>query len=192
MDTRIERPSREGSILIGVALVVVGVIGLLTTWADIDPSQWLGGSGWTLFLIVPGVLLLAGGLATTQPAGQGVTIAGSVVTTLGVMMLVMDRTETWNTWAFAWALIPLAAGVGLVLHGLRTDDQQRVGAGLRLAAVSAALFLAGAWYFGTLFQTGNPPIELGDAWPLVLVVIGVVVIAVSLLRRPTGPDAPTG
>ena len=90
------------------------------TYADLDPSAWLGGSGWTLFVIVPGVLLLASGLLTDRPAALGLTIAGSIVTTIGLLLLAMDQTDRWDAWAYAWALIPAAAGVGLVLHGLRT------------------------------------------------------------------------
>ena len=90
------RTTRDGPI-IGGALIVVGLVALAMTYADLDPSRWLGGSGWTLFVIVPGVLLLASGLLTDRPAALGLTIAGSIaVTTIGLLLLAMDQTDRWD------------------------------------------------------------------------------------------------
>ena len=85
------RTKRDGPV-IGGALIVVGLIALAMTYADLDPGRWLGGSGWTLFVIVPGVLLLASGLLTDRPAALGLTIAGSIVITIGLLLLAMDQT----------------------------------------------------------------------------------------------------
>ena len=175
------RPRREGALILGGILIAVGLLAASLTYLDVDPTQWLEGSGWTLFILVPGLILLAAGLLTTQPAAEGMTIGGAVVTSLAVMMLVMDRTGTWETWAYAWALIPAAAGCGLVLHGMRRGIRSAIDKGLRLVAASLVMMLIGGWYFGTLFATGEPPIDVGDAWPLVLVVVGAIVLVVGWL-----------
>jgi hypothetical protein len=185
-----DRRSRDGSLVVGGILIVVGFVALAMTYAGLDPSTWLGGSGWTLFVITPGVILLLAGLVARGQAGEGLTIGGSIVTTIGLMLLVMDRTGAWETWAYAWALIPAAAGVGVVLHGIRTGNGGLIGIGLRLVAISAGLFLLGAWYFGNLFETGVAPIELGDAWPVVLIGAGAVVIAAAFIRR-AEPGSPS-
>ena len=186
-----DRPRREGALTIGAVLIVVGLLAAALTYLDVDPTQWLGGSGWTLFILVPGLALLGFGLLTTRPAAEGLTIGGAVVTALAVMMLVMDRTEAWESWAYAWALIPAAAGAGLMLHGLRRSDRVAIDKGLRLAAASLVMMLIGGWYFGTLFATGRPPFDVGDAWPLVLVVIGAVILAVGWLAPPRREDGTT-
>jgi len=178
-----DRSSRDGSLVVGGILIVVGLLALAMTYTNVDPSAWLGGSGWTLFVITPGAILLLAGLVAKGQPGEGLTIAGSIVTTIGLILLVMDRTGAWEAWAYAWALIPGAAGVGVVLHGIRTDNRDQIGAGLRLVAIAAGLFVLGAWYFGNLFATGVAPIELGDAWPVVLIGAGALVVATAFVRR---------
>ena len=131
------RPNRDGSLILGGGLMVVGLVALAMTLGGLDPSRWLGGSGWTLFVIVPGVLLLSAGLLTERPAAEGLTIAGSIVTTIGVLLLAMDQSGRYDAWAYAWALIPMAAGAGVVLHGLRAGDRSSVAAGLRLGGIAA-------------------------------------------------------
>ncbi len=162
------------------------------TYADIDPSRWLDGSGWTLFVLAPGAILLSAGLWTARPSGEGLTIAGSIVTTIGLMLLVMDRTGSWESWAYAWALIPAGAGVGVLLHGARGGDRSRVIAGLRVVLVSLVLLAVGGWYFQTIFRTGEPPFEFGVAWPVVLIVIGAIVVLAGLLRGRRHGEQTTG
>ncbi len=175
------RRHRTDTLAVGGTLVVVGALALLVTFANVDSSQWLGGSGWTLFIIVPGVLLLAAGLLTHRAAAPGLTIAGAIVSTIGLMMLAMDQTGRYDAWAYAWALIPAAAGSGLLLHGLRTHNPSLVSTGLRLGAGALAVLVVGGWFFETLFRTGEPPVDLGDGWPIVVIAIGAFVILLGLL-----------
>jgi hypothetical protein len=173
---------RRNPIIAGVILITIGAIAWAVTASDIDPSRWLGGSGWTLFILIPGLILFVGGLLSHDEPAQGLTIAGAIVMTVAAMLFVMDRTEHYEAWAYAWALIPGAAGLGVLVHGLRTGDRERVGTALRLMGISLALLLVGAWFFETIFQTGTVPFGLETFWPFMLVVLGVVVIAGAFLR----------
>ncbi len=184
------RPNRDGSLVLGGGLIVVGLVALALTLSDLDPTGWLGGSGWTLFVIVPGGLLLSAGLLTSRPAAEGLTIAGSIVTTIGVLLLAMDQTGRFDAWAYAWALIPMAAGVGMVLHGLRARDRSAIRAGFRLGGIALVLLVAGAWFFETLFRTGEPPVALGDGWPILLVAIGAIVVLMGLFGGLEGDEGP--
>jgi hypothetical protein len=176
------RQRRTDISVVGGAIVVFGIVGLVVTYADIDLGRWLGGSGWTALIIVPGVLLLAAGLMGNRPRALGLTIAGSVVTTVGSMLLAMDQLGRYEAWAYAWALIPAAAGLGVVLHGLRSGDRSFVSTGARLVAVALAAFAVGAWFFESLFRTGEPPIHVGDGWPLLVIAIGAVVVLLGAIR----------
>ncbi len=180
------RQNREGLLILGGGMMIVGVVALAMSLGDLDPGRWLGGSGWTLFVIVPGVILLSAGLLTDRPAAVGLTIAGSIVTTIGLLLLAMDQTGRYDAWAYAWALIPMAAGVGMVLHGLRAGDRPAVTAGLRLGGIALVLLVAGAWFFETLFRTGEPPVALGDGWPIVLIAIGAIAVVLGLFGGPRG------
>ena len=50
------------------------------------------------------------------------------------------------------------------------------------------MFALGAVFFETIFQTGTVPFGVDAFWPVVLVVIGVVVIALAFLREPPRRD----
>jgi hypothetical protein len=191
MSALTHRPNRAGSLILGGGLIMLGVLALAISLSGLDPSTWLGGSGWTLFVITPGVVLLSAGLLTDRPAAVGLTVAGSIVTTIGLLLLAMDQTDRWDAWAYAWALIPMAAGLGLMLHGLRAGDRSVLTAGLRLGGIALALLIAGAWFFETLFRTGEPPIGLGDGWPILVIAIGAVIVLLGLFGGPLGDEDTT-
>ena len=65
-----------------------------------------------------------------------------------------------------------------------------VGAGLRLGAVALGLLVVGGWFFETLFRTGEPPVDLGDGWPIMVIAIGAVVVLLGLFGGPEGGDTP--
>jgi hypothetical protein len=178
----VTEPRRPGSLVIGAVLIVVGLIAFALTYLDV-PETWLEGSGWTLFIIVPGIVLLVAGLVVAHPSGAAVTMLGSILTVIGVMLLAMDRTDSYETWAFAWALIPAAAGIGLVLYGLRAGWSGMVAAGVRLTGIAIAIFLVGTWYFGTIFETGEPPFDLGAVWPLALIGVGAIFALAGIVGR---------
>jgi len=184
------RPLRADLTVIGGAIVVCGFIALVLTFADVDLTQWLGGSGWTMLIIVPGLLLLAAGLMTKGSRALGLTIAGSVVTTIGSMLLAMDQLGHYEAWAYAWALIPAAVGLGLVLHGLRSHDRPFVRMGVRLAAIALGMFVVAGWFFETLFQTGEPPVHFGNGGPLLVMGIGAMVMLLGLFRWSDAERAP--
>ena len=50
---------------------------------------------------------------------MGFAIAGSIVTTVGSVLLYQQTTGHWESWAYAWALVgPGAAGLGMLVYGL--------------------------------------------------------------------------
>ena len=177
------RRDRRSALVAGGGLIVIGLLAAVMTSAHIDPSHWLGGSGWTLFIIIPGIALFASGLWSRGEPAQALTIAGAIVTTVGLMLLVMDQTDHYEGWAYAWALIPAAAGLAVALHGIRTDDRPRANGGLRETLVSLGILVVGAWFFETVFRTGELPFGLEFAWPLALIVVGALVVTLAILGR---------
>ena len=174
---------RRNPIIAGIVLIMIGAIAWAITAAGMDPSQWLGGSGWTLFIFIPGVVLFVGGLLAQDEPAVGLTIAGSIIMTIAAMLFAMDRTEHYEAWAYAWTLIPGAAGIGVLIHGSQAGDRRKVRAGGRLILISLVMFAVGAFFFETIFQTGTVPFGVDAFWPVVLVVVGVFVIALAFLRK---------
>jgi len=179
---------RRNPIIAGIVLIMIGAIAWAITAAGMDPSQWLGGSGWTLFIFIPGVVLFVGGLLAQDEPAVGLTIAGSIIMTIAAMLFAMDRTGHYEAWAYAWTLIPGAAGIGVLIHGSQAGDRRKVRAGGRLILISLVMFAVGAFFFETIFQTGTVPFGVDASWPVVLVVVGVFVIALAFLREPPRRD----
>jgi hypothetical protein len=179
---------RRNPIIAGIVLITIGAIAWAITAAGMDSSQWLGGSGWTLFIFIPGVVLFVGGLLAQDEPAVGLTIAGSIIMTIAAMLFAMDRTEHYEAWAYAWTLIPGAAGIGVLIHGSQAGDRRKLRAGGRLILISLVMFAVGAFFFETIFQTGTVPFGVDASWPVVLVVVGVFVIALAFLREPPRRD----
>ena len=114
------------------------------------------------------------------------TVGGAIVTTVGLLLLYQDLNGHYESWAYAWALIPMAVGLGLTVNGLRFDRGDLVTLGTRMIAGFGIALLFGAWFFETTFQTNQPPFALGDSWPIALVLVGGVVLVFGLLRGSSG------
>jgi hypothetical protein len=178
---------RDGSmILLGGIVVIVGLVALILEQTSIDVATWLGGSGWTLFVIVPGLVLLAAAIVLRDGAAMAATVGGAVVTTIGLLLLYQDLNEHYESWAYAWALIPMSAGLGIAVNGLRFARRDLVTLGTRMIAGFGLALLFGAWFFETTFETNQAPFNLGDNWPIALIVLGGVVLVFGLLRGSTG------
>jgi len=78
--------------VLGLLLIAVGAIFVIARATGWDLSGESGSWGWPLFIIVPGVVLLAMSLVPARPAGIGFAIAGAVVTTVGSILLYQSRT----------------------------------------------------------------------------------------------------
>ena len=178
----IDRISRRqgGTLVVGLLLVVGGIAAFLVQSLGVDLAEMIGEGGWPYLVIVPGLALLGGAFVAPRPGGVGFAVAGSIVTTVGGILLYQNATDTWESWAYVWALIPTAAGVALTFYGIATDAEGLVVAGSRLALIGVVLFLAGMWFFGSLFSTGTVPVDLGTWWPIVLIVIGGAVVLSAL------------
>lgn len=171
---------------LGSVVLVIGVIAYFLEMTSVDVASWLGGSGWTLFIIGPGLALLVAAAFLRDGAALTASTAGAVVTTVGALLLYQDQSDRYETWAYAWALIPGAVGIALAVHGLRFNRPDLVSVGTRMVALFGVLLIAGLWFFETIFQTDQPPFALGDNWPIALIALGGVLFVAGLLRGSMG------
>ncbi|HTK45483.1 MAG TPA: hypothetical protein VL749_09055 [Patescibacteria group bacterium] len=187
-----QRPVAAPAIL-GFLLIAVGAIVLLAQEIGFDVFGQIGAWGWPLFVIVPGLLLLVAALLPSPPRGIGFAIAGAIVTTVGALLLYQSRTGHWESWAYAWALIPMAAGVALIAYGLYSRSSSMVRGGTWMAGIAALMLAIGAWFFEALFAGGIRP-ELGEWWPIAIVALGAVIVLRAMFtgdrRREGAPKQP--
>jgi hypothetical protein len=176
---------RRGSIVLGAILVVVGLLALLGRQLDVD----LVSIGWPLFVIVPGVLLLAGSLFVGGRPGIGLAIPGGIVTMTGLVLAFQNATDSYQTWAYAWALVaPGGVGVGLVIYGLLAGERDSLRAGVPVLISGLGLFLGFGFFFeGVLGLSGARFVGFENAFAVGLVVLGVIVLVLGVVGRRSPP-----
>jgi hypothetical protein len=189
MQSRTSFERWNGLAVVGTLLVVAGLGWFVARELRFNPFVAVADAGWPLFVIIPGVILLTSSLIPRPPRGVGLAIAGTIVTTVGAVLLYQQTTGNWASWAYAWALVgPGAAGLGMAVYGLVFRQHELLRVGARLVAIAAAIFIVGFWYFETVFATGNAPFDLGTWWPAALVAVGIVVLVAGFAGRGRGTN----
>jgi len=162
---------------LGVILIVLGGILLAANQLGLD----LGRIGWPVFIIAPGVALLAIAVVVGGHAGAGFAVAGGIVTLTGLVLAAQSAIAYFESWAYAWALVaPGGAGAGLLVYGLLTRQLAFVRSGVPPLLIGLALFTAGFVFFeGVVGLGGNRIAGLQAILPFVAIGIGVALVVAS-------------
>jgi hypothetical protein len=174
----------------GILLILVGGVAILAEYTPaVMPTLDAGRYGWPLFIVVPGLLLLAAGLTTRVAAA--LSVAGSVVTATGLLLLVQNAFDLFATWAYAWTVVAVVApGLGLFLHGALAGQRRVREVGVWLTGFGALLFGVGAAFFEGIIHVSG--LDLGPAGrlllPVVLITAGVFLLAWNRVPAADGRD----
>lgn len=178
------RSGSPGAAALGGILIALGLLFLAAQQLNFNLAE----ATWPFYVIAPGVALLALGL--TQSRGAGLTIAGSIVSIVGLVLLYQNATDHWESWAYAWALVgPGGSGVGMLLYGTRSGDARMARDGFRQILAALGLFAVGLVFFEGVIGISGRRLPLPD-WvlPVAIMVIGALV----LLRGLTAGRGPRG
>jgi hypothetical protein len=135
----------------------------LQDWISIELS-------WPLIIVGVGVILLIVAVLAGVPE---MAVPAAVLGGIGLLLYWQNATDNWESWAYAWTLIPGFTGLGIILSGLlggRSGKALRDGGGL--VVISAVLFVIFSSFFGG-------PAVFGAYWPVLLILLGL-----WLLLRP--------
>jgi hypothetical protein len=175
-----KRPSAAPSLMAGVALIVLGVAFILVQSVDFSFLE----TWWPLFVLVPGLLFFVMMLASGEKGGA-LAIPGSILTSIGGILLYQNFSGDWASWSYAWALVaPGSVGFGLYLFGLwgHVPSLRPVGLGLMLAGL--VLFAGAAAFFEFVLGVGGAGEVVGRVlWPSFLILAGTVLMLSPWLRR---------
>jgi hypothetical protein len=174
-----------GEAALGGLLVLLGLLVLIGQALDLE----LGEVGWPFFVIVPGLGLVGLGLATPGRTGEVLATAGGVVTMAGLVLLVQNVTDQFDTWAYAWTLVFLVgAGSGRWLVGTMRGRPELAAAGGWLIAVGLVGFVGLAVFFEVVVGLSDHRSTAGGRYVLAAMLIGagLVLLGRRLLaaRRP--------
>lgn len=159
-------------ILMGLAFLAFEVAG----WAGITLT-------WPLGIIAVGGLLFLAMLLGGRGLGV-LAIPASIVTTLGAIFWVQERFNLYQTWAYAWTLIIVSVGLGMVIYGLWSNLPEMRRSGWKTVQVGIILFLIFGAIFELLFSLVGVGARLGGGlfWSLILAGLGVLLLAIRLSR----------
>jgi hypothetical protein len=166
-------PAAWGARVVGAVLVGVGLLFLAQQLLGLN----LGRYGWPLLVLVPGLALLAAFVFGGRGAA-GLAVPGCVVTTVGLILLVQNTFDLWQTWAYAWALIPAAVGLGLVLQGQRAGQLRVVRTGRGLLEGGLLALVVFAVFFELILDLSHlgAGAARGLVGPLLLVLAGLYLL----------------
>ena len=161
---------KQSSIVIGLILILAGVLFLvLQAFPELAARIDLA-SQWPLIIVGVGALLILGALFGTPP----LAVPGSILSGIGLLLTYQNMTGNWESWAFAWTLIPGFVGIGIMLMGaLDKDQREQIGNGFRLVLISLGLFVVFGGFFGAF----------GQYWPVLLIIGGVLLLFRGRLRQ---------
>ena len=154
-------------ILLGGWLLAVQLVPGLEGLFNIEYS-------WPLIVIAAGVVIFIVGLLSGSP---GMAVPACIVGGIGTLLYYQNETGNWESWAYAWTLIPGFAGIGAILAGLLGDNPSKsYRDGLNLIVISAIMFLIFGSFLGGLDL-------LGQWWPVLLILLGGWLLIRPLFRR---------
>jgi hypothetical protein len=159
MDTQ-----RRSNLVVGLLLLLLGAWFLATQFypqlTDIINLQL----NWPMYVVGVGLLFFV--LAALAGA-PGLAVPGSIIIGIGGILYYQNLTGDYESWAYAWTLIPGFVGVGIFFTNLFEGEFL---SGLREAARLIFFSLVMYAIFGAFL--GGPAI-LGDYWPVLLVLAGL-------------------
>jgi hypothetical protein len=151
-----------GALLLILAGVVILALQFVPGW-----QEWVSAErGWPLIVVGAGAALFVIGLAADIPA---LGVPACIVGGIGGLLYWQNATGHWETWAYAWALIPGFVGIGVILAALLEGKWRDLGGGAWLIFISLVLYAVFASFLGGVSV-------LGPYWPALLIVLGIALL----------------
>lgn len=166
--------AQRSSLVGGLVLIGLGALFLVYQVSPAFRETLALAFTWPLIVVGVGVCLFVLALMAGAP---DMAVPACIVSGVGALLHWQNATGNWESWAYAWTLIPGFAGVGVMLAGLLAGrPARRMREGLGLLFIS----LLGFALFASVLGGFNP---LGPYWPALLILAGVVILLWPVLRR---------
>ncbi len=165
--------TQRSSLVGGLLLIGLGALLLIYQLSPSMRELLALEFSWPLLVVGVGVFLLFLGLVVGAP---GMAVPACIVGGIGGLLYWQNATGNWESWAYAWTLIPGFVGAGVILAGLLGGRLLKgVRDGLGLVFIS----LVGFAVFGSLLGGFD---VLGPYWPVLLILAGVAILIRPLFR----------
>jgi len=168
------KPSTPPASVIGVVLIIAGILVFIGQSFDLN----LGRFAWPLFIIVPGLLMLAVSLYSDF-GNKVLTVLGTTTAATGLLLAYQNTFNHFESWAYAWALVtPFATGLGLSFEGRKNEGPALISIGRKMMGTGGAIFVIGAVFFELIINISGRGIPnfFSFSLPGVLIVAGVIAL----------------
>ena len=165
--------AQRSSLVGGLLLVGLGALFLVYQLSPSLRELFSLEFSWPLIVVGVGVFLLFLGLVVGAPE---MAVPAAIVGGIGGLLYWQNATDNWESWAYAWTLIPGFVGIGIILAGLLGG---RLAKGLRDGLGLLIISLVGFAIFGSFLGGFD---ALGPYWPLLLILAGVAILIRPLFR----------
>jgi hypothetical protein len=165
-------------LVIGVILIAIGILSLFGRFFTF--LNW--DNAWPLLIIGIGAAFFVG-MALGGKATGGLAVPGSIIVTVGLILLYMNSTGYWEAWAYAWALIICGVGVGVLINGFWSDSPDLRKRGLETIRAGLFLFLIFGVVMEFIFSmTGVSARGNILLWSVLLAILGLALLVVRLVQ----------
>jgi hypothetical protein len=169
----------------GMVLIGLGAVILFAQLLRVNIWSFI----WPFFILAVSAVFFIGMAAGGRSTGA-LAVPGSIIGTVGLILLVQNTFGIWGTWAYAWGLVISGAGIGLLIFGGWSRLPDLIQAGRVIIIIGLGLFLV----FGIFFELGASLLGLrspgGVFWPVLLILAGLsILVGRPLLRRAGSPGA---
>jgi hypothetical protein len=138
---------------------------------------------WPLYIIVPGVGLLAFA-GTDRDISKGLAPIGMMVTLTGCLLAYQEWANHYQSWAYMWILVgPFALGAGWIAHGMMHDDNRTIADGRKLAAASIATLIVFAAVFELVFNISGYGLSVNLPSGMLLPLLFIAISGAVLFRQ---------
>ena len=172
----------RGALILGGGLLFMGLLLLVGRLLHIPFGTFI----WPFIFIIPGVLIFLGALSTESSSGEGLSILGGILTTLGFVFLAQSVTGLWASWAYVWALVaPTSIGISQMVYGMRKDRDAIVQSGRRLANIGLTIFAVGFVFFEVILGiSGYGLRSFGiPIFPMILIFMGAFILVITFIKK---------
>jgi hypothetical protein len=172
------RSRSAASMVGGVTLIGLGVLFLVTRIYGEDIFEPL-----YPFLVLGVGSLFFLGMLWGGPTAAKLAIPGSIISTVGLILLVQNTFDRYETWSYAWTLIILSVGIGRLIAGWWGHDESSYQSGMSVTLLGAVLFLVFGGFFELVVGFSGFGTNAQIAWAGGLIVLGLFLVVRSTALR---------